>query len=278
MNTWINGRARTTLPSTDRGLQYGDGLFETMRVSGARIRLMELHLERLYGGLKRLNMPAPTPRLLRTELKKIAARESEGVLKLIVTRGSGLKAVRPGYRPSGVERPVRIVTVHALSPAQMRVDPESAVRVRLCRTPLSINPALAGLKTLNRLDSVLARGEWRDARVWEGLMGDADGHWLCGTMSNLFLRRGSLLTTPALDRAGVAGVMRRWVLQQAPGLALRTRETRVSGRDLVNADEVFMTNAVVGIKSVRCIEGGAMPVRFDRFDASRRLRTLLEAL
>jgi 4-amino-4-deoxychorismate lyase len=276
MNTWINGRARAALDSSDRGIQYGDGLFETMRVCGARIRLLELHLERLYSGLERLDLPAPAPRGLRAELEAIAARRREGVVKLIVTRGTGLKAVRPGYRPSGFERATRIVTLHALPPAQRQADPDAAVRVRLCRTPLSVNPALAGLKSLNRLDSVLARSEWRDARVWEGLMGDADGHWLCGTMSNLFLRRGSLLTTPALDRGGVAGVMRRWVLQRAAGLQLGVREKLVSWRDLQSAEEMFMTNAVVGVKSVRSLQGGKDPVRFNRFDAAQRLRALLE--
>ena len=277
MSTWINGRARSTLDSSDRGVQYGDGLFETMRVCGARIRFLELHLERLYGGLKRLDIRAPAPRSLSAELKKIAARQHEAVLKLIVTRGGAPKGVRPGYRPSGHERATRIVSLHALPPAQIQADPDAAVRVRLCRTPLSVNAALAGMKSLNRLDSVLARSEWRDAHIWEGLMGDADGHWLCGTMSNLFLRRGSVLTTPALDRGGVAGVMRRWVLQTAPDLQLSVREKLVSWRDLQRAEEMFMTNAVVGIKSVRSLEGGKDPVRFNRFDAAQRLRARLEA-
>ena len=277
MSTWIDGRARATLDSSDRGIQYGDGLFETMRVSGARIRLLDLHLERLYGGLERLEIRAPAPRRLSAELEKIAARQHEGVLKLIVTRGAVPKGKRPAYRPSGLERATRIVSLHALPSEQIQADPDAAVRVRLCRTPLSVNAALAGMKSLNRLDSVLARSEWHDARVWEGLMGDADGHWLCGTMSNLFLRRGSVLTTPALDRGGVAGVMRRWVLQTAPDLQLSVRERLVSWRDLQSAEEMFMTNAVVGIKSVRSLEGGQDPVRFSRFDAARRLRARLEA-
>lgn len=109
-------------------------------------------------------------------------------------------------------------------------------------------------------------------------MADTEGHWLCGTMSNLFLRRGSVLTTPVLDRGGVAGVMRRWVLQSAHRLQLRPQERRVGWRDLQRAEEVFMTNAVVGIKSVRSIEGGGSKVRFARFDAARDLRVMLEAL
>ena len=113
------------------------------------------------------------------------------------------------------------------------------------------------LKTLNRLESVLARGEWRDARVWEGLMRDVDGNLICGTMSNLFIRRGSYLMTPMLDRCGVAGVMRRWVLEQAGRLSLRALEGRVRWEELGEAEEVFMTNAVAGIVSVAVIQHGA---------------------
>ena len=99
----------------------------------------------------------------------------------------------------------------------------------------------------------MARGEWRDARVWEGLMRDAEGNVVCGTMSNLFLRRGSLLMTPVLDRCGIAGVMRRWVLEQAPSLRLRPVERRLRWQEIGGAEEAFMTNAVAGIVSVAAI-------------------------
>jgi 4-amino-4-deoxychorismate lyase len=277
VSTWINGRRRVTVDHRDRGLQYGDGLFETMRVRHAQIRLLDLHLQRLYAGCKRLKIAAPAQPMLRAELQRIAAGRREGILKLILTRGAGAKNARPGYRPSGEERSTRIETLHALSAALRNTDPAAAVRVRLCRTPVSVNPALAGLKTLNRLESVLARGEWSDERIWEGLMSDADGHWVCGTMSNLFLRRGSILTTPPVNRSGVAGVMRRWVMQSAGRVQLRAQQREIRWQDLQAADEVFMTNAVVGIRSVRSIEGGGKPVKFERFEASGKLRALLES-
>jgi 4-amino-4-deoxychorismate lyase len=278
VRTWINGRLCSTLEQRDRGLQYGDGLFETMRVRHRQIRLLDLHMERLYSGAERLKIVAPAPRRLRAELQRIAAGSREAVLKLIVTRGAGPKNARPGYRPSGHERCTRIETLHALTPTMRNADPAAAVRVRLCETALGLSPALAGLKSLNRLESVLARSEWSDARIWEGLMGDTDGRWVCGTMSNLFLRRGSILITPPVNRCGVAGVMRRWVLLSAPGARLRAQERPVRWADFGRVDEVFMTNAVVGIKSVRSIEGGAKPLRFDQFSAARQLRAVLEAL
>ena len=153
---------------------------------------------------------APCGRALRRELERIAALRSDGVLKLIVTRGKG----RRGYRPTGRERFTRILALHPL-PRALRSAAAKPARVRLCSTPLGLNPGLAGLKTLNRLESVLARSEWSDARIWEGLMLDVDENVVCGTMSNVFLRRGSTLMTPLLDRCGVAGVMRRWILESA---------------------------------------------------------------
>jgi 4-amino-4-deoxychorismate lyase len=249
VNVWINGRRRTTIDCRDRGLQYGDGVFETMRVRGRQIRLLELHLDRLYRSCRTLKIQAPRRLLLRRELAGIAGRRHDGILKLIITRGSGPR----GYRPTGNERCMRIASLHALTRGAAKAG-AAPVRLRVCTTVLGSNPKLAGLKTLNRLDSVLARAEWRDARIWEGLMRDAEGNFVCGTMSNLFLRRGDVLTTPVLDRCGVAGVMRRWIVQRARALNLRILERRVRRPDLESADEVFMCNAVAGIRSVGSIQ------------------------
>jgi len=273
VNTWINGRKGTRIDHRDRGLQYGDGVFETMRVRRGEVRLLPYHLERLYAGCQRLGITPPALRMLSRELKTAARGRREAVLKLIVTRGPGAR----GYRPTGLERCTRILSLHAL-PASSQDPAGAAVRVRLCTTPLGQNPRLAGLKTLNRLESVLARAEWQDARVWEGLMRDMDENIVCGTMSNLFLRTGCSLLTPVLDRCGVAGVMRRWVLQAAGSLGLETAERRIRWQDLIAAEEVFLSNAVAGLKSVAVMERGRERLRFASMDAANRLRTRLDAL
>lgn len=272
MNAWINGRRGARVDHRDRGLQYGDGVFETMRVRRGRVRFLDYHLERLYAGCGRLKIAGPPRMSLRQELERIAARRNEGVLKLIITRGSGPR----GYRPTGRERCTRIVTLHALRDASS--GGRAPVRVRLCTTPIGLNPALAGLKTLNRLESVLARAEWRDPKIWEGLMLDADENIVCGTMSNLFLQRGKILVTPKLDRCGVSGVMRRWILESAADLNLRAQERRVRWQDLREAEEVFMCNAVVGLKSVALIEHGTKPLRRAVFATADRFREKLELL
>jgi 4-amino-4-deoxychorismate lyase len=273
LNTWVNGRSGTTIDVQDRGLQYGDGLFETMRVRAGRIRLLEYHLERLQAGCRRLQITGPSHNVLRRELKSIAAGRDEAVLKLMVTRGIGAR----GYRPTGRERCTRIASLHELPPG-VREDPAAPVRVRFCATPLGHNPRLAGLKTLNRLESVLARAEWTDARIWEGLMRDTDENIVCGTMSNLFLRRGSMLMTPMLDRCGVAGVMRRWILATAGQLKLRAVERRLRWHDLRDAEEIFLSNAVAGVRSVGSVEHGRERLRRTAFSGAQQLREYLELL
>ena len=257
----------------DRGLQYGDGLFETMRVNARRIRLLDYHLDRLADGCRRLEIRAPSAAQLRRELRRAAAEHDESIVKLTVTRGSGSR----GYRPTGSERVTRIVSVHALP--RVLANAHSPARVRICAHPLSTNPSLAGLKTLNRLDAVMARSEWRDERIWEGLMLDVDGNWVCGTMSNVFLKRGITIVTPLLDRCGVTGIVRRWILENIPLLRLRSEVRRVAWQDFKSAEEVFMSNAVVGIRSVRSIERArSKTLRFASTEAADRLRAQLQLL
>ncbi len=273
MTAWINGRAGTLIGYRDRGLQYGDGVFETMRVRGRRVRLLDFHLDRLFEGCRRLKIEPPKPGRLRRELESRAELRDEAVLKLIVTRGPGSR----GYRPSGEERCTRVISLHA-PPGRKAAAAQAAVRVRMCGTRLGINPLLAGIKTLNRLESVMARSEWRDPRIWEGLLRDVDGNIVSGTMSNLFIRSGSYLMTPILDRCGIAGVMRRWVLQQGKEFGLRPLEGRLGWEEIGGADEAFMTNAVAGVVSVALVQHGAKHIRFRNQDSACALRARLEAL
>lgn len=255
----------------DRGFNYGDGVFETMRVRCHTIRFLDYHLARFTDACRRLSLTPPNAARLRNELVRVAAQRPDAVLKLIVTRGIGVR----GYRPSGGERCTRVISLHPLSRVAARADMGPA-RVRLCAMRLGVNEALAGLKTLNRLESVLARAEWTDARIWEGLMRDSEGHLVGGTMSNFFIRRGSSLITPKLDRCGIAGVMRRWVLEQADRLKLKPSEGRLRWEDLRVADEAFMTNAIVGIVPLSVIQNGRVHIRLAERQASSELKRLLE--
>jgi 4-amino-4-deoxychorismate lyase len=249
----VNGRPDRCVDVADRGLQYGDGLFETIAVRGGRPCLWRAHIERLSAGASRLGIPMPPEPLLREETQMLLDGQDAATLKLILTRGSGPR----GYRPPSTPRPVRILLRYPVTP-DPNLWPRPGVAVRLCRTRLGANPALAGIKHLNRLEQVMARAEWSDPGIAEGIMCDIDGALTCGTMTNLFLFRGSELLTPRLDRAGVAGTVRSRVLLHARELGIPCREARLSLDDLHRADGVLLTNALGGCRAVTEIDGQAL--------------------
>lgn len=245
----------TGVGSDDRGLLYGDGLFETLCVREGRIRLLERHLQRLESSCERLGIALPPIDALRAELLSAAQTQGDGILKLIVTRGAGGR----GYRPAPAMQPTLRLTRHALPeyPAAWRQD---GIQVRWCETRLGRNPALAGMKHLNRLEQVLARREWDDPAIVEGLMRDSEGNVVEGTMSNLFCVIAGELLTPRLDACGVAGVMRAWLLDTAAARGIQVRETDLSPAAVEAADELLVCNSVVGIWPVAGLANTRFPV------------------
>lgn len=173
----------------------------------------------------------------------------DGVLKIIVTRGAGGR----GYRWPDVPLPTRVLSFHT----RPDYPPDWAavgVASRLCRTRLGVNPALAGIKHLNRLEQVLARNEWSDPGIQEGLLLDTLGWMVEGTMSNLFLLRDGQLETPRLDRCGVTGVMRELVMELANSMGMAVREVRCRLSQVLQADEIFLTNSLIGVWPVRRLD------------------------
>jgi 4-amino-4-deoxychorismate lyase len=268
MDSWVDGQPADALSLKDRGLAYGDGLFETIAVRGGQPILLDRHLTRLAEGCSRLAIAADIDRV-RTELRAYAAAMGEGVLKLILTRGDGLR----GYAPDPAAQGRRILQGNPPA-AYPAVHGEQGVRLFPCATRLSNQPLLAGLKHLNRLEQVLARAEWRDGEHAEGLMLDQAGRVIEGVFSNLFLVRDGVLITPDLKRCGVAGVMRAELLFQAESLAIPTQITNVSLEQLQWADEVFICNSVYGVWPVRAYAALSWPVG----PLTRKLQTIARAL
>ena len=268
--SWIDGVRGETLPVDDRGLNYGDGLFETIGVRAGVARFLEAHLARLASGCARLGIHFAAIPGLRAEIATAVAQAPPlAVLKIIVTRGS---AVRRGYAPQGSESTRRILSLWSAG------DPLASIAegVALHRASFTLadNPVLAGIKHLSRLENVMAAAEATAAGAFEALLLDGAGHLISGAMSNVFLVRDGKIRTPRLDRCGVAGVMRGVVLRECAALGIAAGDARVTLDGLLAADEVFITNARLGVVPVSRVGEHS----FRMTTVARRLAAHIETL
>lgn len=244
--TLINGRAQDSVSAFDRGLLLGDGLFETIAIRQGRAPLWLSHCERLERGCHALALPAPDRSVIADEVERACADGRHGTVRLTLTRGLGPR----GYaQPERIE-PMRVVTFHPGQPATAA----QPLRLRWCDFRLGLQPALAGIKHLNRIEQVMARAEWSDPRIDEGIVQSLDGRVIECVAANLFLVRREALVTPRIRDCGVAGVARRQVLTTAASLGLASEERDVFPDEVMDADEVFVTSSVRGIAPVGHID------------------------
>jgi 4-amino-4-deoxychorismate lyase len=246
----------------DRGFQYGDGVFESALLAHGRVRLLEHHLRRLALGCERLGIAAPDAAALRTDVQRLSGSAERAVLKIVVSRGIGPR----GYRPSSRAKTTRVVALYPGPPPS-----PARLAARWCEMRLGRNTRLAGIKHLNRLEQVLAQAEWHDEAIVDGLMLDTEGELVSGTANNVFLVREGVLLTPDLRFCGVLGIMRAEVLRVAKELGIAVSEEPLWPHDVEAASELFLTNAVRGIRSVN--ELGAL--RWDSTPVADRLRQAL---
>ena len=274
LSVLVNGVAAEALSVLDRGLHFGDGVFETIACLHGRPRFISLHLQRLEHGCRTLGFAPPASETLRAEVERLAGTADRAIVKLIVTRGPALLR---GYAVSGREQATR-VAIRYPWPVEETALQQQGVSVRVAAMRLGENPALAGLKHCNRLEQILARNEPDGGGAAEALMLSRSGKLVSGTMTNLFLIEGPphlpRLRTPAIEECGVAGVMRRVVLREAARAGIPTTECALWPADLTAAAEIFLTNARVGIWPIarlgeRILEPGLV---------TRRLQLLLQPL
>lgn len=235
----VNGQPAGEVSVRDRGLAYGDGLFETIRVAQGRLTLADYHFARLERDAARLRIAFDLPAFVR-EASGLALRIGEGLIKLIITRGLGER----GYALS--EGPATRIVLGAQLPDYPAEREEQGVVLYPCVTRLALQPALAGMKHLNRLEQVLARSEWQ-APFGEGLVCDMLGKPVECTMSNLFLRREGEWVTPEVTECGVRGVMRDYLLAELAASGEPVRQRAVELQELLDSDEIFCCNSVYGV-------------------------------
>lgn len=245
----VDGQPCGHVNALDRGLAYGDGVFRTLRTAGGAPLWWADHYAKLAADAAALAIDCPADAVLREEVGRVAAGEA-CIVKLILTRGTGARGYAPP--PDAVAR--RIVLALPLPPHALP-DAPPAVRARWCSLQLARQPRLAGIKHLNRLEQVLARAEWDDPDVFEGLLCDDTGAVIGGVMSNLFVAKGDELHTPDLGACGVAGVARQRLLRGARAAGLRVHVCRLSRDAILRADEVMLCNSVIGVRRVAALDG-----------------------
>lgn len=250
MRSLVNGESGGFVSVSDRGLQYGDGVFRTLLYVNGTVIDLPLHMEKLAADASRLDIQMPADSVWMRDLSTLA-RDISGpaVIKLVLTRGESAR----GYRYAQGAAPTRIATVHP-APIYPESYWEEGIKLYLCESQWSIQPRLAGVKHLNRLEQVLARNECPEDCA-EGLMCNLHGQVISGTMSNVFLVANSEIITPELGQSGIDGMMRGRLIQLAEKENLTLKVDHVSLELLREADEVFLTNSLIGIWPVREFQG-----------------------
>ena len=246
---WVNGQAATTLSlddGLDRGLQFADGHFTTMRWQQQPL-WWDYHWRRLCAANQRLAIQQPpSEQQLLDTIAQATQGQQQAVVKVIITRGCGGR----GYASNGManaERAQWYISTAALPAKQVSID-IGEVTTRLAKQPL-----FAGLKTLARLEQVMIQRELAQLPWQDALVCDTDGYLVEAAAGNLFWQQGSQWFTPCLTEAGIDGVARQLILNQ--GWLGDVKQVRIALKDFKDADNAFICNSVRGAVPVNKING-----------------------
>jgi len=269
----VNGEQTECISVTDRGLQFGDGVFETIRVHQGKPVWWQQHMDRLLDGCRRLHFAdMPDVDTLRQEVTKLLADTITGTLKIIITRGNSSS----GYAAPADIVPNRILI---LTPGLRHLSKtEQGIVLGVCEQPVTGSQQLSGIKHLNRLEQVLARTECQSKGWDEGLMLDDRNRIIEGSMSNLFVWQQNNLLTPQLEQTGIKGICRERVLSLAEENGMKVEQCELDLGDLQHCDGLFVTNSLIGIWPV--VQYRCQQISERQFEVNvntRLLQHLLEA-
>ncbi len=246
----INGSFNGAISALDRGFTYGDGVFRTLKVVHGLPEHWPAHYQKLVKDCSAIGIVCPSADEFINDFEQLfSIEELVAVAKIIITRGEGAR----GYNPPAITNPTRVMIKSNLPNYPQRQFDEG-VMLHLCETRIGHQPKLAGVKHLNRLENVLARMEWHDPEITDGLMLDIANNVIECTAANVFARYGDLLITPQLDQCGVAGVTRNQIMARAHSLDLKTAVETIDLKQLLSADEMIICNSLFGVWQVRQLE------------------------
>lgn len=242
----INGHKQDSLAASDRAIQFGDGCFTTARVIDGKVSLLSAHIQRLQEACRRLMIVCDFWTQLEHEMATLAADQQNGVLKVVISRGSGGR----GYSTLNSGPATRMLSVTAYPMHYERLRKEGML-LALSPVRLGRNPYLAGIKHLNRLEQVLIRSHLEQTNADEALVLDSEGWVTECCAANLFWRKGNIVCTPRLDQAGVNGIMRQFCIRLLAQSSFQIAEVQASLEDVMQADEVMVCNALMPVMPVR---------------------------
>jgi 4-amino-4-deoxychorismate lyase len=248
--TLINGSFNGEISALDRGFAYGDGIFRTVKVIQGLPEHWPIHYQKLVKDCSAIGIVCPSAEVIINDFEQLfSIEELVAVAKIIITRGEGER----GYNPPAITNPTRVM-IKSSMPSYPQTYFSEGIQLHLCETRIGHQPKLAGIKHLNRLENVLARMEWHDPKITDGLMLDMAGNVIECTVANIFARYGDLLITPKLDQCGVAGITRKQILARAHTLNLKTAVEAIHLEKLLTADEVIICNSLFGAWQVRMLK------------------------
>jgi 4-amino-4-deoxychorismate lyase len=251
MHISINGISAEHISVMDRGLHYGDGLFETIACVEGKLQFWDDHINRMNEGAKVLDIECPASPIFLNDINTLLSdKHGRHVVKILLTRGQMGGMGGRGYKYPVSQQPSRIIIINEWPDYEEVRD--GGVHLCFCKHTLSVNANLSGIKHLNRLDNVLARNEWKD-EFHEGLMSDINGNIIEGTMSNVFGIKNGDLYTPSLDCCGVNGIIRKHIIDIAKNVNIPLHISNLSKDDLYSMDEIFITNSIIGLWPVSLI-------------------------
>lgn len=247
--TLVNGSLNGGISALDRGLAYGDGVFRTIKIVEGMPLHWPLHYQKLLEDCSAVGIVCPDADIFMSDFSQLfEANEAAAVAKIIVTRGESER----GYKPSPIASPMRIMIKSSL-PEYPASHFSEGVHLFVCETTLGHQPKLAGIKHLNRMENVLARMEWSEPELADGIMLDINGHVIECTAANIFARFDDVLVTPKLNLCGVAGITRNQIVSRVGALNLKIKIEEIDLQKLLTANEVVICNSLYGVWQVQSI-------------------------